>query len=92
MRPSRSGRKPRRFQRRLRCQVRSRSSASEQEVCSSPVVTMALMRFSSSGEPLTATLPCSMKALRRKTSRFTPVSCWPALEPSMPSTGVFVPE
>ncbi len=52
---------------------------------------MALMRFSSSALCVTVTLPCSTNALRRKTSRLTPVSASPAFAPVMPSTGTFVP-
>ena len=52
---------------------------------------MALMRFSSSGLPLTATVPCSMKALRQNTSRLTPVSISPAFAPSSSVTGRAVP-
>ena len=49
------------------------------------------MRFSSSGLPVTSTLPCSMKALRRNTSLGTPVSSSPALEPFIFSTGTLEP-
>ena len=49
------------------------------------------MRFSSSGLPLTATVPWAMKALRRNTSLLTPVSISPALEPLSPLTGTLVP-
>ena len=41
--------------------------------------------------PDTATAPCSIKALRRNTSRVTPVSCSPAFAPVMPSTFTFEP-
>ena len=49
------------------------------------------MRFSSSGLPLTAMVPWAMKAVRRNTSRLTPVSSSPALLPVMPSTGTLLP-
>ena len=52
---------------------------------------MELMRFSSSGLPVTPTFPWAMKALRRNTSFDTPVSISPALEPVMPLTGTLVP-
>ena len=49
------------------------------------------MRFSSSGLPVTPTLPWAMKALRRNTSLVTPVSSSPAFAPFMFSTGTLVP-
>ena len=76
---------------RLRCQARSFPSASVKEVVSSPAVTMDAMRRSSSGVPVTATLPCPMKAVRAKTGALTPVSVWPTVAASMPGTGSFVP-
>ena len=79
------------MKRRLRCHWRRRLSASVNEQSSSPLETMALMRFSSSALCVTATLPCSTKALRWKTSRLTPVSISPALFPFKPSMGTLVP-
>jgi len=52
---------------------------------------MEAMRFSSSGEPDMASAPCSTKALRRNTSRETPVSFSPAVWASSQSTGMPVP-
>ena len=42
-------------------------------------------------QPETATLPCSIKALRRKTSRLMPVRSSPQFAPFIPSTGRPVP-
>ena len=88
---SSSGSLPRVLYRRERSQTLSWVSASLNEQPSSPVETIAFMRFSSSGLPVNAIEPCSTKALRRKTSLLAPVSASPALLPSSPSTGILVP-
>ena len=75
----------------MRCHARSRSSASLNEPDSSPVETIAFIRFSSSGLPETATVPCAMNALRRNTSFDTPVSISPALLPLSSFTGTLLP-
>ena len=52
---------------------------------------MALMRRSSSAEPVTLMEPCPTKAERSKTSRPTPVSTSPTLSEARPGTGSSVP-
>ena len=52
---------------------------------------MELIRRSSSGLPVTATVPCGMNALRQNTSRLTPVSISPAFAAVTPSTGTVLP-